>query len=31
VTTILAAEALAERDPFCMNYIAAEREGRLGE
>lgn len=27
--TILAAEAVAGRDEFCMNYIAAEREGKL--
>jgi 5-methyltetrahydrofolate--homocysteine methyltransferase len=27
---ILAAEAMAGRDDFCMNYILAEREGRLG-
>ena len=29
--TVCAAEALAGRDEFCMNYITAEREGRLGE
>ncbi|HUU43698.1 MAG TPA: methyltetrahydrofolate cobalamin methyltransferase, partial [Planctomycetota bacterium] len=29
MTTVLAAEALVERDSFCMNYITAEREGRL--
>ena len=27
--TILAAEALAGRDEFCMNYVTAEREGKL--
>jgi len=27
--TIFAAEAVAGRDDFCMNYITAEREGRL--
>lgn len=30
VSTLLAAEALAGRDEFCMKYITAEREGRLG-
>lgn len=29
MATILAAEALMGRDEFCMNYIAAERAGRL--
>jgi 5-methyltetrahydrofolate--homocysteine methyltransferase len=29
MATIYAAEALAGRDQFCMNYIAAEREGKL--
>jgi len=31
VPTILAAEAIAGRDEFCMNYVMGEREGRLGE
>lgn len=30
VGTILAAEALLNRDEFCMNYITADREGKLG-
>ena len=30
IATILAAEAVAGRDDFCMNYVMAEREGRLG-
>ena len=30
MATILAAEALAGRDEWCMNYITAQREGRLG-
>jgi 5-methyltetrahydrofolate--homocysteine methyltransferase len=30
MANILAAEALAGRDQFCMCYIAAEREGRFG-
>jgi len=29
MATILAAEALAGKDQFCMSYIAAEREGKL--
>ncbi len=29
MANILAAEALAGRDQFCMNYITAEREGRF--
>jgi 5-methyltetrahydrofolate--homocysteine methyltransferase len=29
MATIHAAEALAGRDEFCMNYVTAEREGRL--
>lgn len=29
MANILAAEALAGKDQFCMNYITAEREGRL--
>jgi cobalamin-dependent methionine synthase I len=29
VANILAAEALTGKDQFCMNYITAEREGRL--
>jgi len=31
MSTVHAAETLAGRDEFCMNYITAEREGRLGE
>ncbi|MHC4561360.1 MAG: dihydropteroate synthase [Planctomycetota bacterium] len=30
VANILAAEAVAGRDDFCMNYVMAEREGKLG-
>jgi len=30
VAAILAAEAVAGKDDFCMNYVMAEREGRLG-
>ncbi len=30
VATLYAADAVLNRDEFCMNYIAAEREGRLG-
>jgi len=30
VATILAAEVVAGKDDFCMNYVTAEREGRLG-
>jgi 5-methyltetrahydrofolate--homocysteine methyltransferase len=30
IATILAAEAVAGKDDFCMNYVMAEREGRLG-
>ena len=30
MATILAAEAVAGKDEFCMNYVMAEREGRLG-
>jgi 5-methyltetrahydrofolate--homocysteine methyltransferase len=29
MATILAAEAVAGRDDFCMNYVMAEREGRF--
>ena len=29
MATILAAEALAGKDEFCMNYVTAEREGKL--
>ena len=29
MATILAAEAVAGRDEFCMNYVMAEREGKL--
>jgi cobalamin-dependent methionine synthase I len=29
MATVAAAEALAGRDQFCVNYIAAERDGRL--
>jgi len=29
MSTVLASEALLARDEFCMNYITAEREGRL--
>jgi len=29
MAAILAAEAVAGRDEFCMNYVTAEREGRL--
>ena len=29
VPTILAAEALAGKDEFCMNYVTAERQGKL--
>ena len=29
MATIYAAEAVAGRDEFCMNYVTAEREGRL--
>jgi len=29
MAAILAAEALAGKDQFCMNYISAERDGRL--
>ena len=29
MATIAAAEALAGKDPFCMGYITAEREGKL--
>ena len=29
MATILAAEALVGKDEFCMNYIMAERQGRL--
>ena len=28
--TVCAAEALAGRDEWCMNYITAYRDGRLG-
>jgi len=31
IATILAAEAVAGRDEYCMNYVTAEREGRLGQ
>ncbi len=31
MATIYAAEALAGRDEFCMNYITASREGKLSE
>ena len=30
VATILAAEAVAGKDEFCMNYVMAKREGKLG-
>ena len=30
VATILAAEAVAGKDDFCMNYVTAERDGKLG-
>ena len=30
IATILAAEAVAGKDDFCMNYVMAEREGKLG-
>jgi 5-methyltetrahydrofolate--homocysteine methyltransferase len=30
MATIYAAEALAGRDEFCMNYVTAAREGKLG-
>jgi len=30
IPAILAAEAVAGNDEFCMNYVTAEREGRLG-
>ncbi len=30
VAMILAAEAVAGQDDFCMNYVTAEREGKLG-
>lgn len=30
VATILAAEAVAGKDEFCMNFVTAEREGKLG-
>ena len=30
MTTIYAAEVVAGRDDFCMNYVMAEREGKLG-
>ncbi|MBI5723654.1 MAG: dihydropteroate synthase [Planctomycetes bacterium] len=29
IPTILAAEAVAGRDEFCMNYVTGEREGKL--
>lgn len=29
IPTILASEAVAGRDEFCMNYVTGEREGRL--
>ena len=29
MATIVAAEALAGKDQFCMGYITAEREGKL--
>lgn len=29
IPAILAAEAVAARDEFCMNYVMAEREGKL--
>jgi hypothetical protein len=29
MATVAAAEALVGRDQFCMNYITAEREGKL--
>jgi 5-methyltetrahydrofolate--homocysteine methyltransferase len=29
MATVLAAEALSGKDAYCMNYIAAERSGRL--
>jgi len=31
MATIYAAEAVAGRDEFCMNYVMADREGRLGD
>jgi 5-methyltetrahydrofolate--homocysteine methyltransferase len=31
VGTILATEAVLNRDEFCMNYIMASRDGRLGQ
>jgi 5-methyltetrahydrofolate--homocysteine methyltransferase len=31
MSTLLAASALVGRDEYCMNYIAAERAGRLGD
>ncbi len=30
MATIYAAEAVAGKDEFCMNYVTAEREGKLG-
>jgi 5-methyltetrahydrofolate--homocysteine methyltransferase len=30
MATVYAAEAVAGRDEFCMNYVTADREGRLG-
>ena len=30
IPAILAAEAVAGNDEFCMNYVTAQREGRLG-
>jgi len=30
IPAIPAAEAVAGSDEFCMNYVTAEREGRLG-
>jgi 5-methyltetrahydrofolate--homocysteine methyltransferase len=30
IAAILAAEAVAGKDDYCMNYINAEREGILG-
>jgi len=29
MATVYAAEALARKDEFCLNYIGAERAGRL--
>jgi 5-methyltetrahydrofolate--homocysteine methyltransferase len=31
MASMYAAEALLNRDEYCMNYITADREGRLGE